>query len=220
MQIYNVYRLKKPFTPDGDWQKKEWGDAEALTISNYMGRIPEFKPVVKARMLYDESNLYVIFNVLDRYVRCITSIINGPVWEDSCVEFFFSPDTHFPERYFNLEVNCGGTPLMHFNLVPDEDIKKLDPADIAMVEIARTLPQLTDPEITFPVTWTIEYRIPLKLVEKYSGLTRPEPGVEWRANFFKIAENNSNPHYITWSPVDNPVPNFHLPRFFGRIKFQ
>jgi len=218
--IYKVSKLSGPLKINGDWQKKEWRDAETLVVSNYMGKVPEFKPVVKAKMMYDDNNLYLIFNVFDRYVRCITNTINGPVWEDGCVEFFFSPDANFPERYFNLEVNCGGTPLMHYNLVPDVNIIKLDPADIAMIEIARSLPQLTDPEITFPITWTIEYRIPLKLVEKYSALTPPEPGVEWRANFFKIAENNSNPHYITWSPVDNPVPNFHLPQFFGLIKFQ
>ena len=54
-----------------------------------MGTIPEFRPAVKAKMTYDDENLYVIFRVQDRYVRCITKDFNGPVWEDSCVEFFF-----------------------------------------------------------------------------------------------------------------------------------
>jgi hypothetical protein len=218
--VYIVSKLSKPLKIDGDWQKNEWSQAETLTISNCMGKVPDFKPVVKAKMMYDENNLYVIFNVSDRYVRCITNTINGPVWEDSCVEFFFSPDTEYPERYFNLEVNCGGTPLMHYNVIPDVNIRKLDIADIGMIEIAHSLPPKSDPEITFPVNWTVEYKIPLELVGKYSGLTNPQPGVEWRANFFKIAENNSNPHYITWAPVDNPEPNFHLPHFFGLIKFQ
>ncbi len=50
--------------------------------------------------------------------------------------------------------------------------------------------------------------------EKYAGPAYPEPGVIWKANFYKIAENSSNPHYITWSIVDNPVHDFHLPQFF------
>lgn len=218
--VYKVLRLPGPMKIDGNWKKPEWQNAESLELHNYMGQAPGFQPVVQAKMMYDDENLYVIFQVNDRYVRCITNLINGPVWEDSCVEFFFSPDNDLPERYFNLEVNCGGIPLMHYNIIPGKNTRILEAGEISIIEIAHSLPQSIDPELTDPVTWTIEYRIPLILVEKYSGLTRPGPGVEWRANFYKIAENNSNPHYITWAPVVNPVPNFHLPEFFGMIKFQ
>jgi hypothetical protein len=217
--VYRVSKLAKPMKIDGDWQKKEWQNAGIINIVNYMGPIPGFQPVAEAKMMYDNTNLYVIFKVSDRFVRCITDTINGPVWEDSCVEFFFSPDHNLPERYFNLEVNCGGTPLMHYNIVPDENIITLVVSDISMIEIAHSLPKIIDPEIKDPVVWTIEYRIPVSILEKYSMVSRPKPGVEWRANFYKIAENNSNPHYITWSVVNNPIPRFHMPQFFGMIKF-
>ena len=90
--VYKVLRLSGPMKIDGNWQKSEWQNAESLDIINYMGQVPGFQPVAKAKMMYDDENLYVIFQVNDRYVRCITNVINGPVWEDSCVEFFFSPD--------------------------------------------------------------------------------------------------------------------------------
>ena len=216
---YNVYKSEQTIKIDGDWDKQAWNNILPVSIINYMGRVPAFKPGVQAKMMYDDSNLFVIFQVRDRYVRCITNVINGPVWEDGAVEFFFSPDHNMPERYFNLEVNCGGTPLMHYNIVPDENVRKLDASDIKMIEIAHSLPQIIDPEITEEITWTVEYRIPLILPKKYSLVSHPKPGVEWRANFFKIAENSTNPHYITWSPVGNDVPNFHLPEFFGKVKF-
>jgi hypothetical protein len=218
--IYKVSKLVHPIIIDGDWNKKQWKDIKDINILNYMGQIPGYEPAVKAKMIYDDENLYVIFRVRDHYVRCVTNSINGPVWVDSCVEFFFSPDSNLPERYFNLEINCGGTPLMHYNILPNKDAAILAEDDIKMVEIAHSLPQIVDPEITELVTWTIEYRIPLLLLEKYSKVTHPGPGISWRANFYKIAENCSNPHYITWSVVDNPVPNFHLPQFFGLLKFQ
>lgn len=217
--VYEVVKLVKPIKIDGDWQKPEWQKAESVSIINFMGNIPAFQPVVKAKMMYNDENLYVIFRVNDKYIRCITSTINGPVWEDSCIEFFFAPATSLPLQYFNLEVNCGGTPLMHYNVIPDGNIRMLDVSDIKMVEIAHSLPQIIDPEISDQITWTVEYRIPLILTEKYSSVTRPKPGVEWRANFYKIAENNSNPHYMTWAVVNNSVPNFHLPQFFGKVKF-
>lgn len=216
---YQAVRLAHPMKPDGDWNKAQWQEANAALITNYMGTVPKFRPVASSKVMYDKESLYVIFNVHDRFIRCITKEINGPVWEDSCVEFFFAPEITKPERYFNLEINCGGTPLMHFNKIAGKETTILDPADIKMIEIAHSLPVTTDPEITDPVNWTIEYRIPLALLEKYSQVTRPEPGIEWKANFYKIAENNSNPHYMTWSVVKNEVPNFHLPQFFGVLKF-
>lgn len=218
--IYNVSRLKQPMQIDGKWDKPQWRDIQAIEINNYMGETPKFRPSVQAKMMYDDKNLYVIFHVQDRFVRCITKDYNGPVWEDACAELFFSPDISLPGRYFNLEMNCGGTPLMHYNLIPRKESKQLEVDDIKKIEIAHTMPQIIDPEMTEPVTWTLEYRIPLVMLEKYSQVTRPKKGVTWRANFYKIAENNSNPHYITWSIVDNNKPDFHLPQFFGSLKFE
>ena len=218
--VYNVNRLKQPMKIDGKWDKPQWQNIPVIDVINYMGSMPKFHPEVQAKMMYDEDNLYVIFHVQDQYVRCLTKEFNGPVWEDSCCEFFFSPDSGFPENYFNLEMNCGGTPLMHYNLVPRKESKELAVDDIKKIEIAHSLPQIIDPEISDPVTWTLEYRIPLAMLEKYSKVTHPEKGVEWRANFYKIAENNSNPHYITWSVVEIEKPDFHLPQFFGKLKFE
>ncbi|MDR2887465.1 MAG: hypothetical protein LBV26_05635, partial [Bacteroidales bacterium] len=61
---------------------------------------------------------------------------------------------------------------------------------------------------------------PIALLQKYSAITAPEKGVEWKANFYKIAENTSNPHYITWAKVDRPRPDWHVPEYFGRLIFK
>jgi len=218
--VYNVERLTQTMVIDADWDKPQWQNARAVEISNYMGTVPEFQPGVKAKMMYDDENIYVIFQVKDRFVRCLTTKYNGPVYKDSAVEFFFSPDSSQPLLYFNLETNCGGTALMQYNLVPRKESTAIDTNDIKQIEIAHSLPRIIDPEISDPVTWTLEYRIPLAMLEKYSLITHPENGVIWRANFYKIAENNSNPHYITWAIVDNSYPDFHLPQFFGKLIFK
>jgi hypothetical protein len=218
--VYAVARLNQPMKIDANWDKVEWKNVKPVDISNYMGDIPAFKPVAQAKMMYNDQNLYVIFHVQDRYVRCLTKEFFGPVWQDAAVEFFFAPDAESPEKYFNLEINCGGTPLMHYNLVPRKESRKVELEDLKQVEIAHTLPQIIDPEITDPVTWTLEYRIPLSILEKYAHVTHPGKGVQWKANFYKIAENNSNHHYITWSVVENSKPDFHLPKFFGTLRFE
>ena len=123
-------------------------------------------------------------------------------------------------RYFNLEINCGGTPLMHYNIIPRKEVENLKIEDIEKIEIAHSLPQIVDPEIREKITWTLEYRIPIDVLRKYSNITQPKAGIIWRGNFYQCGDKTSNPHYLTWSIVDNNKPDFHLPQFFGILKFE
>ena len=217
---YLVSKLKKPMKIDGNWNKAQWKKIETIKIDNYMGTVSPFKPTVEAKMIYDTDNVYVIFRVKDQFVKSIVTEYNGNVSGDSCVEFFFSPDSNEPLKYFNLEINAGGTPLIFYVTKALTEFVKLQAHDIKQIEIAHSLPSVVDPQITEPVTWTIEYRIPLSMLKKFSNVTNPAPGVIWKANFYKTGSRTSNPNYLTWNFVDNPRPNFHLPQFFGVLKFQ
>jgi hypothetical protein len=214
--VYKVKRLKRAMKIDANWNKPQWRNVKPIHITNFIRAVPAFEPVVEAKMTYDDKNVYVIFRVQDRYVRSITTEPNGPVWKDAAVEFFFSPDTTKPETFFNLEMNCGGTALLGYR---SQD-QKPNADDVKMIEIAHSLPEKVDPEITDPVTWTLECRIPFAVLQKFSNVTIPKKGVAWRTNFYKIAENNSNPHHITWAAVTAPRPNFHMPQFFGTVQFE
>ena len=217
---YYVYRLNGPLTIDGGWEKVPWQKVKFLELTNIMGNVPKHRPRTQVKVLYDDDNVYVIFRVEDRYVRAVAQEIHGRVWEDSCVEFFFTPDSDVENGYFNLEANCGGTILFHCH---DRMKKKTIPvkiSDCEQIEIAHSLPKIIDPEITDPMTWTLEYRLPFAVLEKYWSLSRPCHGTIWRANFYKCGDKTSHPHWLTWSVVDYPKPNFHLPQFFGILEFK
>ena len=216
---YHVKRRTETITMDAQWDKPQWAPVDAIEIGHVLGESPVFIPEVRAKMQYDDRNLYVIFRVADRHVRAVAEDTHGPVYEDSCVELFFSPCPPDLLPYFNLEVNCGGTPLMHCNAVPRQTYTALDLNDMARIDIAHSLPRIVDPEITSPATWTIEYRLPLDLLEKYAHCTPPRPGVTWRANLFKCGDKTSNPHWLTWSRISNNKLDFHQPEFFGHITF-
>lgn len=219
-KVYLVSRLKKPLKIDANWDKAQWKKIEAINIENYMGTVSPFKPTVEAKMMYDAENVYLIFRVQDKFVKSTTTKINGCVSCDSCVEFFFAPDQNEPLKYFNIEINAGGTPLLQYATQPRKKYINIEPEIIQQIEIAHSLPAVVDPEITDPVTWTIEYRLPISLLKKYSNVTNPAPGAIWKANFYKTGSKTSNPNYLTWNFVDNPRPDFHLPQFFGLIKFK
>jgi hypothetical protein len=216
---YKIQRLTGTLNIDANWEKSQWARIPSLVIANYMGEKPGFLPITEAKVQYDDENIYVIFQVQDRYVRAVETEIHGKVWEDACVEFFFAPERSEPLHYFNVEVNCGGTALISFNRVPGVDYTTLALRDMQQIEIAHTLPKIVNPEIAEPVVWTLEYRLPPDVLEKYTGFTHPKPGVIWRGNFQKCAETNSHPHWLTWARIEHPIPKFHMPQFFGKLEF-
>src|SRR5436190_10899511 len=73
---YLVKKLGTAMNIDGKWDKAQWKAVNAVELTNYMGQIPPFRPTVHAKMMYDEDNLYIIFQVNDRYVRSIVEEYN------------------------------------------------------------------------------------------------------------------------------------------------
>lgn len=221
MMSYTVGRLTEPMCVDGNWDKPQWKSADTLRLSYYMGQRPEHFPKVQAKLLYDEQAVYVIFRVEDKYVRAVAPQHQARVCADSCVEFFFTPGQDTAQGYFNLEMNCGGTMLLHYQLVPRQNSVALQPADLEQIQVASSLPRIIDPEIAVPTVWTVEYRLPVAILSKYiATVQQPGPGVVWRANFFKCADATSHPHWLTWAPVHRPKPDFHRPRDFDRLRFK
>ncbi len=217
---YKVQKISIQPEINAVWDKTPWSGIEPIQIKNYMGDKPEHLPFTQAKMAYDNTAVYVIFRVEDRYVRAVADKNQGPVYLDSCVEFFFTPGTDIKEGYFNLEMNCGGTMLFHHQMEPRTEQAHISEQHIQLVEVAHTLPEIIDPEMVKDTTWIVEYRIPFSVLSEYHSFPAPEAGTLWRANFYKCADETSHPHWLTWAPVDFPRPNFHLPQYFGILEFQ
>ena len=142
------------------------------------------------------------------------------MFEDSCVEFFFTPGQETRQGYFNLEVNCGGTALFHHQKGRGIEDVPVSAVDFAQAQIAHSLPKIVDPEIKEETTWVVEYRLPFAVLSNYARTDTPTNGSNWRANLYKCADASSHPHWLAWSPVDTPSPDFHRPEFFGKLIFE
>ena len=142
------------------------------------------------------------------------------VWKDSCVEFFVEPKVGC--GYFNFEFNCGGAFLVNHIVDPTrtaegfKEFTRLPESLARQVRVRASLPQVVELEITQPTNWSLEFQIPFGLFENYIGPLSDVSGQTWRGNFFKCAEENSHPHWATWSPVSEF--NFHLPQCFGTLR--
>ena len=180
---------------------------------------PEHRPRTQAKVAYDDEALYVIFHVEDQYVRAVAPQHQSRVCSDSCSEFFFVTGTDINQGYFNIEMNCGGIMLFHFQPVPKQDVVTVTQDHLAQMEVAHSLPATVDPEILDPTTWTVEYRLPIAILEKYCPVVKPSPGIVWHANFYKCADDTSHPHWLTWAHVDPSPRGFHRPDTFGELIF-
>lgn len=170
-------------------------------------------------MLYDQRGFHGIFNVRDRYVRCVRVGYGTAVYKDSAVEFFVEPRRD--AGYLNFEFNCGGAHLCYYitdaTLVRGKWRRAVPvPSDLGrQVRVKSSLPAVVDPEIATPIRWTLQFFIPFAVIEAFVGALDVAPGQVWRGNFFKCATEVSHPHWAAWAPVS--AFNFHLPACFGRL---
>jgi len=203
------------------WTDPPWPEAETAQIAHFRPEGSDYRPRTSARLLYDLNGLHGIFQVDDRYVRCVRTQYHDPVWKDSCVEFFAQPKAD--RGYFNFEFNCGGAFLCSYITNPErtpegfKEFVKVPPDIGQTIRTKSSLPPRVEPEITDPVVWSLSFFIPLSLFEHYLGPLGALRSQVWRGNFFKCAEENSHPHWASWSPVDEF--NFHRPNCFGRLRF-
>jgi len=206
----------------GLWDGPVWGMANALEIAHFRSESSGHRPRTRVKLLYDREGVHGIFHVRDRYVRCVRTEFQSLVCCDSCVEFFVQPK---PDKgYFSFEFNCGGALLSYYITDPTRTADgfrkfvKLTVEDGQQIRIFHSLPPVVEPEIQEETEWVLEFFVPFALLEKYTGPLGVVAAQQWRANFFKCADETSHPHWASWSPLDEL--NFHLPRCFGTIVFE
>lgn len=219
-KTYKVLKTETPPKLDGNWNGPIWCSIKPLEIKEFMGDEPEHKPKTRAKLLYDDEFIYVIFRVEDKFVKAVAQNYQDSVCVDSCAEFFFTPGIDISKGYFNIEINCGGTMLFKHQITRGVEVVPVSNSDCEKVRIFHSEPKIIDPEKQQPTTWIIEYRVPFEILDKYHPVTKPASGVIWRANFYKCADQTSHPHWLTWSIVDLPNPDFHQPVYFGNLIFE
>ena len=76
---YTIQRAPTPLgTPDADWHRPQWEAAETLEITHFTWGDSGHHPRTRARALYDDGFLGVIFQVEDHYVRAVAhAFIDG-----------------------------------------------------------------------------------------------------------------------------------------------
>ena len=160
----------------------------------------------EGQFCYDPEHLYVHLRAVEEEIRAENTEPLSPVYQDSCLEFFFMPEG--TDKYFNIEINPNGCVCMQYGPSRTErfSLVKEDITEYFDIRTDRT-----------EDGWEVFYQIPLD----YFRYFLPEyefSGILW-ANAYKCGDKTANKHYLSWNPIALESPNFHCPEYFGTMVF-
>ncbi len=160
----------------------------------------------QAQLCYDGEHLYVRMTAQEADIRAENTAPLSPVYEDSCLEFFFMREngTH----YFNFEINPNGRLCIQYGPTRSDRTYLARSDDMAYFDIhaARTADG-----------WSVSYRIPLAFLRTFDPTFAFKGTL--RANFYKCGDKTAHPHFLAWAPVHSAAPDFHRPADFGIVEF-
>ena len=189
-----------PRTAGADWS------VPARVALRHTGWLPPCPAAAWFQACHDGERLYLRLEAEEAPIRATLTGPLAQVCRDSCLEFFFAPQGG--ARYFNFEFNPLGTLCLGFGETRPKRVRQV-PGDLAQFQI--------EPFAT-PGGWGLSFAVPTEFVRLYF------PGFalsgEAAANFYKCGDDTETPHYLAWSPLTSPVPDFHRPQDFGRLIFE
>ncbi len=197
----NSYIIKKV---DGPVTKESFKDANVAKFNNAPWAKFPLAFNNEARLLYTDEALYVNLKTDEKPLIAHQFSRNSTVFQDSCMEFYFSPDIDDP-HFMNFEMNPICAAYISY-AASRSDVKFLrETYDIFDIQS-----EINNNE------WNIYYKIPVDFLLNYFEKISDE----FRGNFTKCADSSPHPHYNCWNIIETPDPDFLCPEYFGMLKFE
>ncbi len=193
-----------------DQENVKWQPIDMVNWPDY-----PYHPTTFFRIAHSKDTIFIHYHVTEDSIRAMTSQDSGPVWEDSCCEFFSQLEKG--GIYYNMECNCIGTLLIGAG-----DNRKN--REQASSEILKNVDRWSSngcypfAEQSGSFTWDMTLKIPVSTYFKHH--LQSVAGTVIYANFYKCGDQLKKKHYLSWNPIDTPTPDFHQPRFFGELDFE
>jgi hypothetical protein len=171
-----------------------------------------YHPEVQFSMAHGSDAVFIKYFVKEKTIRAVNNTLNSPVYKDSCVEFFIGFDDE--PAYYNFEFNCIGAHLIGYGA--NKTDRTFLPADISQQIKYKAV--LTNDQNQQIIGWELTLLIPVAAF--YFHNIQSLKGQHCVANFYKCGDELPEPHFVTWTNIQWPQPNFHLRQFFGNLVFE
>jgi len=197
-------------------QHPDWKTISALTINNYPWYQAGAKQDTQVKLCANEETLFIQMIAQDNYSFAKqTELNNKLICEDSCVEFFFSPNGELGSSYVNVEINCCGT--LHIAYGAARENRQFISLEAAsLIQRTSSINSPVKFESESDSEWTVEIALPFSAIEQLTGEQINKD--KWFANFFRCG-GRTEPQYAVWNNIDAPEPDYHRPEQFGELVF-
>ncbi|MBQ5825354.1 MAG: carbohydrate-binding family 9-like protein [Clostridia bacterium] len=157
----------------------------------------------------EDDGIYVCLEADEPSPRAVYTKRDDPVYNDSCMEFFFQAFAD-DERYINFEINPNGAYLCAIGQ---------DRSDrIFLKDKSACIPSVSAQKSADG--WSAVLYIPEQLVSDAYGREFSVSDAEYiRANFYKCGDAAAQPHYSSMFWVETEQPDYHRPEYFHKIFF-
>ncbi len=221
LPLYEVAKTDIP--PKLDGVLNEWNGVTPIDVFTVSRGNAASRWRTTVRVTYDDSNLYLAWDVQDPDIRATLREHDQPIYREEAVEIFV--DAHGDgSEYVELQSSpLGVTFDSAFKGGPRQNMDVRYDADFTTACAARGT--IEDPADT-DEGWSCEWRIGLASIR---GVTLPVTAqTRWRANFFHIAKDVASrvpgeqgdrviSDESAWSPP--LMGDFHNPERFGTLAF-
>jgi hypothetical protein len=207
---------------DGKLDEPAWSAAKStgLFVNTMTGTPAE--QAAEAKILYDDKNLYVAFDVKDTDIFAQMKNRDDTLWKEDCVELFIDWSGK-GKNYVEIQVSPLGTIFDSF--LPEyrkhwKDKKEYDydSGTIAKVKVDGTVANRKDAD----KGWIVEMAVPLHKLKGPAAegpKLPPQVGDVWRINLFRVDHPGQPPREVgsAWSPP--LAPDYHTLAKFGELVF-
>lgn len=213
--------IRKVFVPDGfkasdipEFFQEEGLTYEAIDICNWPEEFP-YKPLVRFAVAHCGDALLINYRVEEKGTAAVCDHDLGKVWEDSCVEFFISPN---PEDglYYNIESNCIGK----LQLCCGGGRESRQPAPQSVLSAIDRHSSLGNEPFAEKCVGAWELSLIVPVGTFFNHNIESLDGAQFKGNLYKCGDKLSVPHFLSCAPIDTPSPDFHRPEFFIPISFE
>ena len=212
-----VQRATGDIAVDGELNEADWARAlqtDAFVDTMTGGRAPVR---AKARVLWDDSNLYVAFEVDDHFLKSQFTQLDDELWTEDCVELMIDPGGR-GQNYFEMQVSPQGVVFdTRYDRRRIPGPKGHDDWNSELQAAVSTRGTVNDDEQD--QGYTAEIAIPWAAFNAGTpAYQRPAPGATWRMNLYVMdVQEDGGQRAAAWSPPR--VGDFHVPQQFGRLVF-
>lgn len=211
-----VHRAAGPILVDGQLDEEAWKRAEVVEFVFPWEKQTGAKQKTRARLLWDDENLYVAYECEDSDVRADYIFRDDPTYKDDAVEIFLNPNPKQSAAYIGLEMNARGTLYDYLMLVGQGLLAGLQLDGVKLkTRVNGTLNGSGDTDRG----WVLELAIPFRSFEGLAKAKPPAKGEEWRLNLNRWDGTEPNRRLSQWSDSGLPAPNPHRVERFGRVLF-